>query len=59
MRIIIRSGRKQNDLVDYVYGTWMLNGSLFKILPNMDIWEPSEDESMTRFLNAGFNAFRQ
>ncbi len=49
----------KNDLVDYVYGTWMLNnGSLFKILPNMDL-EPSEDESMTRFLNAGFNAFRQ
>ncbi|RPE05375.1 LTA synthase family protein [Chitinophaga lutea] len=49
----------KNDLVDFVAGTWMLNnGSLFRILPNLDL-EPATDEDMQRRLEAGFNSYRQ
>lgn len=49
----------KNDLVDFVAGTWLLNnGSLFKILPNLDL-EPATDEGVQRQLEAGFNTYRQ
>ncbi|KAA2240205.1 LTA synthase family protein [Chitinophaga agrisoli] len=49
----------KTDLADYVAGGWMLNhGSLFKILPNMDL-EPATDEETNKTLTAGFNRFQQ
>lgn len=49
----------KNDLVDFVSGAWLLNnGSLFKILPDLDL-EPASDEEMLRTLSAGFSSFKQ
>ena len=49
----------KNDLSDYVAGTYLLNsGSLFKILPNMDL-EPDTDEDMAGKLEAGLGRYRK
>jgi uncharacterized sulfatase len=49
----------KSDLSDYVAGTYLLNGgSLFKILPNMDL-EPDSDEGTAGKLEAGFGHYRK
>lgn len=49
----------KNDLVDFIMGDYMINGTdLFRITENMDL-EPEENESRKAQLRAGFNRFKQ
>lgn len=49
----------KTDLVDFVMGNYMLNGTdLFRINENMDL-DPEDNENRKSELRSGFNRFRQ